>query len=89
VSGMIKLVLYDPRSNSPTYREVKELSIGERNPILVKIPPLVYHGFKGIGTRIALIINTITDPYNYQQPDEFRVRWDSSDIPYDWFLKNE
>jgi dTDP-4-dehydrorhamnose 3,5-epimerase len=89
VSGMIKLVLYDPRSNSPTYREVKELSIGERNPILVKIPPLVYHGFKGIGTRIALIINTITDPYNYQQPDEFRVRWDSPDIPYDWFLKNE
>jgi len=54
----------------------------------VKIPELVYHGFKGIGTRIALIVNTVTEPYNYQQPDEFRVAWDSPDVPYNWSLKN-
>jgi dTDP-4-dehydrorhamnose 3,5-epimerase len=37
MSGMIKLVLYDPRDNSPTKGEVQELFIGEDNYVLVKI----------------------------------------------------
>jgi dTDP-4-dehydrorhamnose 3,5-epimerase len=88
VSGMIKLVLFDPRPDSPTHRQINELFVGEHNPTLVKIPPLVYHGFKGIGTQTALIVNTVTEPYNYERPDEFRVAWDSLDVPYDWSLKN-
>jgi dTDP-4-dehydrorhamnose 3,5-epimerase len=88
VSGMIKLVLFDPRPDSPTHRQINELFVGEHNPALVKTPPLVYHGFKGIGTQTALIVNTVTEPYNYERPDEFRVAWDSLDVPYDWSLKN-
>jgi dTDP-4-dehydrorhamnose 3,5-epimerase len=88
VSGMIKLVLFDPRPDSPTHRQINELFVGEHNPTLVKIPPLVYHGFKGIGTQTALIVNTVTEPYNYERPDESRVAWDSLDVPYDWSLKN-
>jgi dTDP-4-dehydrorhamnose 3,5-epimerase len=88
VSGMIKLVLFDPRPDSPTHRQINELFAGEHSPALVKIPPLVYHGFKGIGTQTALIVNTVTEPYNYERPDEFRVAWDSLDVPYDWSLKN-
>lgn len=41
IAGMIKLVLYDPREDSPTKGEVQELFIGEDNYVLVKIP-LVY-----------------------------------------------
>jgi len=88
VHGMIKLVLYDPRKDSPTYREVNEFFIGEHNPALIKIPPLIYHGFKGIDTQTSLIVNTVTEPYNYKNPDEFRVAWDSPDVPYDWGRKN-
>lgn len=88
VSGMIKLVLFDARIDSPTYRQVNEFFIGERNPALVKIPPMIYHGFKGIATGPALIVNTVTEPYNYEKPDEFRVEWDSPDVPYNWALKN-
>jgi dTDP-4-dehydrorhamnose 3,5-epimerase len=88
VSGAIKLVLFDARPDSPTYRQINEFFIGEHNPTLIKIPPLIYHGFKGAGTQTALIVNTVTEPYNYQQPDEFRVAWDSPDVPYDWSLKN-
>lgn len=88
VFGMIKLVLFDSRPDSPTYREVNEFFIGERNPSLVKIPPMIYHGFKGIATQPALIVNTVTEPYNYEAPDEFRVAWDSPDVPYNWSLQN-
>jgi dTDP-4-dehydrorhamnose 3,5-epimerase len=88
VSGMIKLVLFDARTDSPTHRQVNEFFIGEKNPSLVKIPPGIYHGFKGIATQTALIINTVNKPYNYEKPDEFRVQWDSPDVPYNWDLKN-
>lgn len=88
VSGMIKLVLFDARQESQTYREVNEFFIGEKNPGLVKIPCGVYHGFKGIATQPALIVNTVNTPYNYENPDEFRVEWNSPEVPYNWDLKN-
>lgn len=88
VSGMIKLVLFDARQESPTYREVNEFFIGDKNPGLVKIPCGVYHGFKGAGIQTALIVNTVNTPYNYENPDEFRVEWNSPEVPYNWDLKN-
>jgi dTDP-4-dehydrorhamnose 3,5-epimerase len=88
VSGMIKLVLYDARSESSTYRQVNEFFVGEKNPMVVKIPAGIYHGFKGIATERAIIVNTVSEPYNYEKPDEFRVKWDSPEVPYSWDLMN-
>jgi dTDP-4-dehydrorhamnose 3,5-epimerase len=87
IKGMAKVVLYDPRDGSPTRGEVNEFFIGERNPILIRIPPLIYHGVKGIGVEPALIINCPTEPYNYESPDEYRVDPYDPSIPYDWRLK--
>jgi dTDP-4-dehydrorhamnose 3,5-epimerase len=86
IHGMAKVVLYDSREDSPTYREVKELFIGHLNPCLVKIPPLVMHGFKGIGQDVALIVNAPTELYDYDEPDEHRLPHDTDEIPYDWAL---
>jgi dTDP-4-dehydrorhamnose 3,5-epimerase len=88
VKGMIKLVLYDNRENSPTKGEINEIFLGEHNPILVKIPPLVLHGFKCISEQEAICINIPTELYNYDQPDEFRVDPHKNDIPYDWEKKD-
>lgn len=88
VRGMAKVVLYDGREGFPTHGQVQEFFIGERNPALLKIPPLVMHGFKAVGMEMAMIINFPTELYNYQEPDEYRVPWDSKDIPYDWSLRN-
>lgn len=86
VSGMIKLVLYDQRENSSTKGELMELFIGEDNYVLVHIPPGVVNGFKGIGTKPAIVANCATEPHD---PDEI-VRIDpfSKEIPYDWSLKH-
>ena len=54
VAGMIKLVIFDNRPDSPTYREINELCIGEHNPLLVVVPKLCYHGWKNIGERESL-----------------------------------
>ncbi len=88
VSGLAKIVLYDGRDGSPTHGEVNEFFVGEHNPILVQIPNGVYHGMKGVGDREAIIVNTVTEPYNHEKPDEFRVHPHDNDIPYDWAQKD-
>lgn len=89
VKGMIKLVLYDSRNNSKTKGEINEFFIGVHNPLLVRIPPDVYHGFKGISDEEAIVVNVITEPYNPKEPDEFRVDPYNNDIPYDWKRKDK
>jgi len=88
VKGMMKIVLYDSREDSPTKGEVNEFFAGEHNPILVHIPPFVYHGFKCISPREAIVVNTPTETYNYKEPDEFRVDPHKNEIPYDWNRKD-
>lgn len=84
VKGMLKLALFDNREGSATRGEVNEFFLGESNPILVKIPAGVCHGFKGIGTEETLVINVVTRPYNRLEPDEYRIDPHENDIPYDW-----
>lgn len=87
VRGMIKLVLYDAREKSPTRGEVNEFFQGEHHTILVQIPNLVYHGFKCISETEAIVINTITEVYNHEKPDEFRVPYNDPKIPYNWDIQ--
>ncbi len=88
VRGMMKVVLYDPRQDSPTRGMVNEFFIGEHHPLLVEIPNLVYHGFKCIGEHEAIVINFTTECYDYRNPDEYRVDPHSGEIPYDWSRKD-
>jgi dTDP-4-dehydrorhamnose 3,5-epimerase len=88
VKGMLKLVLYDDREGSATRGEVGVYFIGEHNTLLVKVPKGVYHGWKCISESEALVINCPTEPYNYSQPDEYRVDPHRNDIPYQWERKD-
>ncbi len=88
IKGMMKIVLYDGRKDSPTHGEVNEIFAGEHNPLLVHIPPFVYHGFKCISPDEALVVNVPNEPYNYQEPDEFRLPPHDGAIPYEWERKD-
>ena len=86
VSGTIKLVLYDDRLDSLTRGELMELFVGQANYVLVKIPPRVWNGFKGIGLDPAIVANCATiphDPNEIERMDPFK-----NSIPYDWTLRN-
>jgi len=88
VRGMAKVVLFDSREQSRTRNEVNEFFLGDHHPILLQIPPLVYHGFKCVSDGEAIIINCPTECYVYDNPDEFRVDPHRNDIPYDWARKD-
>jgi len=88
IKGMMKLVLYDSREDSPTHGEVNEFFLGEHNPKLLQIPPYVYHGFKCTSEQEAMVINIPTEVYNYEKPDEYRLDPRTVEIPYDWARKD-
>jgi dTDP-4-dehydrorhamnose 3,5-epimerase len=84
LKGTARLALYDPREDSPTRGMINEFHVGEHNPLLVIIPNLVYHGFKTISKDEAIMINIPTEPYDHDNPDEYRLDPYNNDIPYDW-----
>ena len=84
VRGMVKLVLFDGRDDSPTRGTITEYFLGDHNPMLVRVPAGVHHGWKCVSTEEAIVINAASEPYNHASPDEFRMPWDASEIPYSW-----
>jgi len=88
IKGMAKVVLCDLRPESSTHKDINEFFIGEHNPILVHIPAMVYHGFKCIGEEECIVVNIPTNVYNYENPDELRIPFNSKEISYNWEGKN-
>ncbi len=84
--GMVKLVCYDDREDSPTRGEVQEIHLGELNYALVTIPPLIWNGFKGEGAVPALVANCATIPHDPEEID--RLDPFDNEIPYDWALRH-
>lgn len=84
IAGMSKVVLWDGREGSPTYGAVNEFFTGIERPLLITIPQFVMHGFAAVGNEASVILNTCSELYSYEQPDEFRAPWDDAGIPYDW-----
>jgi dTDP-4-dehydrorhamnose 3,5-epimerase len=84
--GHIKFVLYDDREGSATRGELQEFFLGPDNYALVTVPPLIWNGFKGIGTEVALVANCASIPHDAMEIDR-RDPFDGS-IPYDWSLKH-
>lgn len=85
--GLIKMVLYDDRENSPTKGQINEFYIGESNYCIVKIPKMIWNGFKGVGITPSLVANCSTlahDPNEIIRKDPF-----SKEIPYNWELINK
>jgi dTDP-4-dehydrorhamnose 3,5-epimerase len=84
--GQIKFVLFDDRPASPSHGELQEIFIGENNYCLVTVPPLVWNGFKGIGTKTAIVANCASIPHDPNEIDR-KDPFDPS-IPYDWTIKH-
>jgi dTDP-4-dehydrorhamnose 3,5-epimerase len=80
--GSVKVVLYDDRAESPTYRMVNEIYRTEHQRTVMTIPAFVFHAHQNVGTTDALFISMPTRPYNHADPDVYRLPVNNDRIPY-------
>lgn len=81
-AGAIKLVLFDDRADSATRGGVNVFHLSRMRPTVVTIPPGIWHGLQNIENAESSFINYFDRPYDYTNPDEWRLPFDSDQIPY-------
>lgn len=84
IQGNARVGLYDDREDSPTCGTAEGVAIGEYNPAIIQIPPLVWHGFTPLGDEMAVVLNVPTEVYDREDPDELRRPFDDPEVPFDW-----
>jgi dTDP-4-dehydrorhamnose 3,5-epimerase len=82
LSGHLRLVLFDPRDDSPTHGQVDVLHLSPYRPMLVAVPPFIWHGLQNLSTDVSSFVNFFDQPYDYGDPDEWRLPADTAEIPY-------
>lgn len=81
-SGKLRIVLYDARTNSPSFDRINEFNVGVTRPTLIVIPPGVWHAVQNTTSETASLINMIDTAYSYENPDHWRLPFDSDKIPF-------
>ena len=83
--GQIQIVLFDARRNSPTYGLLNQFHVGPANPLLVIVPPRVWHGVQALGCQNSTLVNIVDRAYCYEAPDHWRLPQNTAEIPYQFF----
>jgi len=84
--GCIKVILYDDRPESPTFKQLDEYYMSPEVYYLLTIPAGLWYGFKVVGTKEAMIVNCSSIPHD---PKEIlRISPFDSSIPYNWEIEH-
>lgn len=83
--GKLQVVLVDLRPDSPSFGQVNSFILGTAQPRLIKIPPMIMHGWKALSTPEVIVVNL--QSHVYDAADEYKFAWDCvlSDV---WEPKN-
>jgi dTDP-4-dehydrorhamnose 3,5-epimerase len=72
--GKLQVTLLDIRPDSPTFGHVNPVFLGEQRPRLIKIPPMVMHGWKALSQPEVIVVNL--QSHVYDAADEYKLPWD-------------
>jgi dTDP-4-dehydrorhamnose 3,5-epimerase len=81
VGGNIKLALWDARENSATKGATEIVRIGAIRPVVVIVPPGVWHGLRNESGAPAGYLNFIDVLYDHEKPDNWRAAPHAGEIP--------
>ena len=87
IHGSIKCVLFDDRPDSKTCGCVEEYFLSPENYSLITVPPLVWNGWKGMGSETSIVANCATIPHDPSEIERKPVL--DSSIPYDWKIDHK
>ncbi len=82
-----KVVLYDIRKSSPTFRRSQVIVAGGGQDLLIRIPIGVAHGYRPL-TNPCSLLYWVTETFDPASPDEYRIAWDHPDVKNLWDVPN-
>jgi dTDP-4-dehydrorhamnose 3,5-epimerase len=88
LAGRLRVVLYDGRTESPTFQRFAEFFFADETPGFLRIPPGVWHADQNVGEAPCRVINFPTRPYDRDAPDKYRIDPASGEIPFDFTLRD-
>ena len=81
--GRLKLVLYDDRVSSETYKKIDEIILGRPDSYYrISIPPGIYYSFKCLTKTPTLIVNCTDIPHCIDE--SLTLELNNPLIPYKW-----
>jgi dTDP-4-dehydrorhamnose 3,5-epimerase len=81
VEGNIKLALWDDRPSSPTRGATQVVRMGIVRPVMVIVPPGVFHALRNESGVAAGYLNVIDQVYVATDPDNWRLPTSSTEAP--------
>lgn len=80
--GEVQVVLFDGREHAATAGQLFVVTLTDKDRSILSIPIGVWHAIENIGQVEAAILNCPTTPYEYTDPDKYRLPIDTAKIPY-------
>lgn len=75
LEGDLRVWLVDVRGASPTVQQKMSLHLSGEEPVLLRIPAGVAHGYRAGGAG-ALLLYAASDAFDLADPNEGRLPWD-------------
>lgn len=83
-TGKARIVLYDNRAESATHGQTEVIYAGAGDYKVIKIPPGVFHGYQVLSDEPVMLFYHVTELYDPNNLDEYRVPYDDPNIGFDW-----
>lgn len=85
IKGRVKIGFVDMRPGSKYFENQDSIVIDANiNPMIVEVPPMVYHGQMGLSDEEVILLNVAT--HVYDPTDEYKMPVDY--IDFDWKTRN-
>lgn len=75
IKGKIRLATAEENGKGKV--EVKQQTLDGSKPVLVKVPPRIWHGYEVLGKKEATVLYIMDVAYNAKNPDEERKEWNA------------
>ena len=69
IKGNIKYCVVKEKDGKP---EIEAYTIGEKNPVLIKVPPGIWHGYSPLGNKEAIVLHLMDKTYDPKNDDTDR-----------------
>jgi len=81
VNGNIRLALWDGREASPTHGASEVIRLGAMRPVMVIVPPGIWHALRNESGAPAGYLNMVDQLYDYARPDNYRLAPGTPGVP--------